>query len=222
MKNNESTTSVEKINLFLEKNVKLLLGFIAILLVLVAVIVAVNFVKTKSIEKGLAGLDSVEYVLRKDSESISETDFASRQDKALLDLEEFAGKGGIVGVRANMLKGEILFEKKDYEKSLAAWSKAANLKKQIYTAPICNYNAAVCCEDLGDLDGAISYYKKSVEAEDFYLVDHAYFSLGRVNEIKGLYDDAKAAYKKIEEIHPSSTWAGVAKSRIIAIESSSK
>lgn len=218
MKNTESTVA-SKLTTFLEKNVKFLLGIIGVLLVFVAVMVVGSSINNKSIEKGLAGVDAIDYAFRKDSDSLSAEDFAASQDKALSDLEEFAGKGGIVGVRANMLKGEILFQKKDFEKSLSAWAKAANLKKSIYTAPICNYNAAVCAENLGDLDAAIAYYNKAVEAKEFYLVDHAYFSLGRVNETKGLYEEAKAAYKKIEELHPSSSWAGIAKSRVIAIES---
>lgn len=217
MANNVSSSS-SKIGSFLERNVRLLVGIIVVVIVFVAVVVLSSSVRSKSVAKGLSSIDSIEYAFRKDTDGLSEEEFAARQDKALDDLEQLVSKGGIVGVRANMLKGEILFEKKDYEQSRSAWAKAADAKKGIYTAPICNYNAAVCSENLNDLDGALAYYEKAAGSKDFYLVDHAYFSIGRVNEAKGDYDAALAAYGKVEELHPSSRWTPVAKDRIIAIK----
>lgn len=217
MANNVSAPS-SKIGGFLERNVRLLIGIIVVVIVFVAVVVISSSIRSKSVAKGLSAIDSIEYAFRKDTDGLSEEEFALRQDTALADLEQLASKGGIIGARANMLKGEILFEKQDYEKSRDAWAKAAGSKKGIYTAPICNYNAAVCSENLNDLDGALSYYEKAAAAKDFYLVDHAYFSIGRVNEAKGDFDAALAAYEKVEELHPSSRWAPLAKDRVIAIK----
>ena len=118
-----------------------------------------------------------------------------------------------------MLVAEIKFAQKNYDEARSAWLKAADVNKKAYTAPLCYYNAAVCCENLNDIDGAVSYYKVASEYEDFVLIDHALFSLGRVNEAAQKYDEAKAAYEKLNEIRPSSNWGKLAKSRIIFLKS---
>ena len=210
-----STSS--KAGAFLEKNVKLLVGIIVVLLIFVGIAVLGSSLNRKSVEKALSEIDSIEYTFKKGIDDLSAEDLTARQDKALEDLEVLSAKDGITGVRANMLKAEILFEKNDFENSRLAWVKAADSKKSAYTASICYYNAAVCSENLNDLEGAVNYYTKSVKNEEFYLIDHAYFSLGRVNESKGDVEAALAAYQKINDIHPSSSWASVAKTRIIAI-----
>ena len=75
----------------------------------------------------------------------------------------------------------------------------------------------VTIENLGDLDSAVTYYLRSLDADEFYLSDHAYFSLGRVYEAKKEYDNAISAYEKIIEEHVTSPWASLAKSRIISL-----
>ncbi len=219
MADKEITTST-KANAFLEKNVKVLVGLIVVLLVLTGVAVATSSFNKKAVENELAEVDSIEYSFKKDADDISAEDFAARQDKALADLEALVSKSGIVGIRANMLKAEILFEKNDFENSRSAWLKAAEAKKSAYTASICFYNAAVCSENLNDLNGAFDYYSKAVSNEEFYLIDHAYFSLGRVNEAKGDAEAALASYQKICDVHPASSWANLAKTRIIALNAS--
>lgn len=213
------STKTSAAGVFLEKNMKLIAGLAAVLLVFVVVAVLGTSISSKSIEKGLYQVDAVEYAFRKDSDGLSAEDFKARQDESLASLEGLVSKGGIVGVRANMLKAEILFEQKNYEESRTAWVKAAEAKKSAYTAPVCYYNAAVCSENLNDLDAAVSYYTSAVGSKDFYLIDHAYFSLGRVNEARGDFEKAVEAYEKIESLHASSRWANLAKDRIILINS---
>lgn len=64
----------------------------------------------RGVEKGLAEIDSIEYSFKKGADELSAEDFSARQDKTLADLESLASKSGIVGVRANMLKAEILLK----------------------------------------------------------------------------------------------------------------
>lgn len=207
-----------KIETFIESNIKVIGGVFVILIVFAALVVTAGSLNKKATEKGISTLDKIDFEFRNEGAGISESDLIVRQDKALEALEELTVKSGIVGVRANMLKADILFQKKDYEASRSAWVKAGDSKKSVYTAPICYFNAAVCSENLGDNDSAISYYSKAIKSEDFLLIDHAYFNLGRVNEAAGKTDDAVAAYEKISDLHPTSRFAAVAKSRVIAIK----
>ena len=96
--------------------------------------------------------------------------------------------------------------------------KAIAAKKDAYTASFCYYNAAVCSEELGDTDNAIAYYAAAADDEDFILIDHALFSLGRVNETAQKYEDAKAAYEKLNELRSSASWGQLAQSRLIALK----
>lgn len=210
-------SSASKISLFLEKNFKIILGFILVIFAFIIVGVVASSINKNAAQKGLSQIDSIDYAFRKDTQDMSAEDFTAHQDTALQNLEVLCNKTGIVGVRANMLKAEILFQKKDFEQSRSAWDKAASAKKSAYTAPICNYNAAICSENLGDLDSAVTYYLRSLDADEFYLSDHAYFSLGRVYEAKKEYDNAISAYEKIIEEHVTSPWASLAKSRIISL-----
>ncbi len=213
-------TSTSKVTGFIEKNVKVIFGIAIVLVIFLCVALGASAVSSKTAEKGLSELDQIEYTFKKDVDDLSDADFEARQDAALKSLEELSSKCGITGVRANMLKADILFQKKDYSGSRDAWEKAAKSKKSAYTASICYYNAAVCSENLNDLDKAVEFYELSLKSKDFLLADHAYFSLGRVYETKGNTDKAKEAYNKVNEIHPDSRWAAVAKSRAIAIEAS--
>lgn len=60
--------------------------------------------------------------------------------------------------------------------------------------------------ELEDYDNAIAYYKKAVNAGDNnYLTPYYLKKLGMLYEMQERYEDALAAYKKIDEKYPQST-----------------
>ncbi len=60
--------------------------------------------------------------------------------------------------------------------------------------------------ELEDYDNAIEYYKKAVNAGDNnYLTPYYLKKLGMLYEMQERYEDALAAYKKIDEKYPQST-----------------
>lgn len=60
--------------------------------------------------------------------------------------------------------------------------------------------------ELEDYDNAIDYYKKAVNAGDNnYLTPYYLKKLGMLYEMQERYEDALAAYKKIDEKYPQST-----------------
>lgn len=213
----EKETLANSLNNALEKSKGLVFAVVAVVVVVIVAVAAFATVKSKTTEKGIEKVDSISYTLTNESEGLSEAEIASRKTTALEELASLSGKSGIVGVRANMLIAEIKFSQKNYEEARAAWLKAIDAKKNAYTASLCYYNAAVCSENLNDSESAISYYKSASEDKDFLLIDHALFSLGRVNEAAKKYDDAKAAYDKLNELHATSKWAQLAKTRLISL-----
>ena len=212
----EKETLEASLNEKLEKSKGMVFAVAAVVVLAIVAVAVFATVKSKITEKGIEQIDTISYVLTNESKDLSESDIAARQNKALEELSSLTSKGGVVGLRANMLAAEIKYAQKNYSEARDFWLKAAEANKNAYTAPLCYYNAAACSENLNDTDGAIAYYKAASENEDFLLVDHALFSLGRVNEAAKKYDDAKAAYDKLNELHSSSKWANLAKSRLIA------
>jgi len=150
---------------------------------------------------------------------------------ALAELEAYADKCNVVGVRANLLIAEIKYANKEYQAAAESYVKAAEADKSAYTAPGAYFNAAVCYESLEtpDFEKSVEYYGKASEYEDYPKVDHALFSLGRANENKGDVEAAKKAYQKLAdredsfpEISPYDKpyvegWAYMAKSRLITL-----
>ena len=216
--NKQTETLATALNAKLEKSKGTVFAICAVVVAVIVVIAVFATVKSKSTEKGIEQIDSISYALTSDASELSEEDIAVRQNTALEQLVALSSKGGIVGIRANMLIAEIKFAQKNYEEARSAWLKAIAAKKDAYTASFCYYNAAVCSEELGDTDNAIAYYAAASDDEDFILIDHALFSLGRVNETAQKYEDAKAAYEKLNELRSSASWGQLAQSRLIALK----
>ncbi len=217
----------------------LLAALAAVIIALVVLVVAI-LVSEQSTKKGLAHIDAIYFSLTSkeygseavatsaDGEETTVEDQYLSNTKSLAEAESislealipYAAKGGIVGVRANLLMAELYFEQKDFEKARAAWLKAATAKNGAYTAPLAYFNAAVCSENVGDNEQAAQYYKTAADAKDFLLADHALFSLGRVQEALSDVAAAQEAYEKLCDVHPDTTWAHLAKSRLLSLQAS--
>ncbi|MBQ8014111.1 MAG: tetratricopeptide repeat protein [Treponema sp.] len=218
----ENETLATSLNKALEKSTGLVFAVAAIIVVVIVAMAVIATVKSKSTENGIEQIDSISYALTNEASELSADDIAARQSKALESLSELSEKSGVVGLRANMLIAEIKFAQKNYEEARSAWLKAVSAKSKAYTASLCYYNAAVCSEELDDTENAIAYYKSASDDADFLLIDHALFSLARVNESAQKFEDAKAAYDKLVELHATSSWAQLAKSRLIALKAAGK
>ena len=218
----EGTNPEETIGTFMERNRKpILITGIVVLAAAVAVSVAFAVVE-KTRANDISKIDSIEYTLTKDSASLSDEEIATRGNTAIESLKPYLGKHSVVGVRANMIAADVSFQKKDYENSRTYWLAAANAQKSAYTAPICNYNAAVCSEELNDNESAAKYYDVASQGKDFLLVTHTLFSLGRVKEAQADFKGASETYQKMVDKYPSDEWTKLAQSRLIALKAAGK
>lgn len=214
----EKASIGEKLSVFLDSR-KVIFSSVLIIAIVALIAYAVSAaVVVKSNEKGLATIDGITYQLTKDSVNLSAEELDARRVTATDSLSKLVKKGGIVGVRANVLAGEITYSQKKYSDAAKYWVEAAAKGKKSYTAPLAYFNAATCYEELGELDKAMSYYEKAAKAKDFGMASHAEFNFARVKEASGDVDGALEVYNSVVAKYPNDTWAALAKSRIIALE----
>lgn len=213
----EKATIGEKVSNFLNSRRVIFTSVLVVAVVAVVVYAVSATLITKSNEKGLESIDGITYKLTKDSVNLSEEELEARRTAALDSLTALVKKGGVVGVRANILAGEITYSQKKYDDAAKYWVSAAAKGKKSYTAPLAYFNAATCYEELGNLPEAIVYYEKAASAKDFGMASHAEFNLARVKEANGDAEGALEAYNSVVEKYPNDSWAALAKSRIIAL-----
>lgn len=214
-KNENKTTTSEKVTGFLENNVKVLIVICVVVLLGIVAFACIDSVIGKQGEKTVALVDEISFALTDGSAELDDAALKARRSDAMTKLEPVLSKGGIGGVRANMLAADIAFQNEDFEASMNYWSAVAVKGKKYYTAPLANYNAGVCAENCGKTEEAAEFYKKAAENEDFLMKAHAAFSYGRTLEVLGKTEEAVAAYEKLVADSADDAWANLAKTRLI-------
>ncbi|MBR1614412.1 MAG: tetratricopeptide repeat protein [Treponema sp.] len=197
---------------------KVLLVALALFVVAVVAVVVGIVVHSNSVESGLEKVDAIYFSLANAKADSTAEEIKKLQDTSIEQLSKLSSSSGAVSLRASMLLADLYFQQGKFEEAKDAWMKAASVKKDAYTNSIAYYNAAVCSENLNDLDSALSYYEAASDNPDFLLVDHALFSLGRTQEKKGDSVAASETYQKLNDMHPNSNWAKMAKSRLIELK----
>lgn len=211
----EKKTVGEKVAAFLIKYRVLFLSIIGICIVAAIVVGVVLTVSESYRKKALTDLDGILQPVV----NASETDLTSVQDTAIPELLALAerNKSNIAGVRAYMALAEIYFNREQWADAMDAWVRAAAIDEKAYTAAVCYYNAAVCSEELGDVETAVLYYEKVLVNKECLFVPHVLFSLGRLAEESGDYASAGERYSTLVDTYSSDSWASLAKSRLIEL-----
>ncbi len=218
----EESNPQSKIENFMTRNRVLIITLGCALIVAAVAVCAVVGIIDAQDKKGIAAVDSIEYEYTRDFSKLSEEEIVARQNSALEALKPLLAKKNIVGVRANMLAADIAYAKKDFTNSLDYNLAAARLGKKAYTVPVSYFNAASCCEELGNNADAALYYELASESKDFALKSHAEFGLARVKEALGDLDAAADAYQKLVDDFPGDEWASLAQTRLIQLKSAGK
>ena len=218
----EKATASERLSQFM---LKCRMQIIILTAVIVTGIVAYGVsaaVVSSLTAKGISFVDTVEYEFTKDSDSLSDAEIETRRGEAMTKLTPYLSKGGIVGVRANMLAADITYARKDYAAAKSYWSAAASKGAKSYTAPLAYYNMAVCDENTGNLAEAAANYGKASGVKDFPLASHARFSEARTYEALGDYKKASEAYTKLTAAARADAWTNLAETRLIALKAEGK
>ena len=225
MEKEEKKTVSSRVNAWLMKYRVVLLSVVGLLIVAAIVFAVIYYIDLNNKKTGFNELDDLQYqyvTVKNESSPSEETDEQKEKVQEILiqvkNLSEKNAKNS-VGSRAYMFEAEIEFALGDFASAKDSWLKAVTANEKAYTSPLCWYNAAVCCENLNDLDGAVELLNKAVERKDFSLKPRALYSLGRIEDQRKNYEKAAEYYTRLNDEFSSLTWAQLAKSRLIALES---
>ena len=223
MDKEEKKTASEKFSAWLVKYRFVLIGVIGGIIVCAAIIGVILAVDESNREKGFAALDQIETEY---SEMIADSELSAdvRADKIATFRDELAGltKKGAVGSRAYMMLADVEFNEGNWDAAIAAWNNSVEANPEAYTTPLAWYNIAIAYEEAGDIDNAIAYLRKTVEAKDFPLKSRALFNAGRLEEVRGNYEEAVDWYTQTNDDFSGDSWANFAMSRIITLEAEGK
>lgn len=217
-KDEENLSFADTCSQFLTHNRKLIVVVFAFICVAGIGIIAFSSFKEHTAK---AASEEMEMLITKwtDLRSENPDDIAAQEDVLIPELENQALKSGAsyAGFRGYTAVGEIYFLRKDWEKALEAYQKAADALPKTYTAGVAYFNAAVCADELKRYEQALELYTLSSAAKDFALKPRALFNIGRLEEMLNHRDKAVEAYTQLAENYPDNSWALYGKSRIIAL-----
>jgi len=221
----DNLSTAEKINMFFQKNRKMLLfAFIGAIVVFAGFIIGITVRDSMS---GRALTRADEFNRRWNELRLNAvTDEAETMEEQaelavfLTELDGFARKTfGFAAARSYSLLGDIFAEQKNWADSEGAYLKAAKAAGKSYLAPVSFFNAAVAAEEQENIESAIEHYKRSLDFENsFPAAARAQFSIGRLEESRNNRIAALAAYATVTAKWPDEQlWANMAHSRIIAL-----
>ena len=223
-KETEKKSFSDILGTFLTKYGKIFLGIIIVLILVAAAFGIIGALSKANAQKGYTALDEITYSFKTARDTLEGEELTVKENESLekaLALAE-KNKSNGVGARAYMFAADLDFQKNNWDAAKKSYIAAAEANKKAYTAALSYYNAAICCEELDDLEGAAKFFKTVTSYKDFPLVNRAKFSLGRVNESLEKYADALSAYESLVDKDADDSYAKLAKSRILALKAEGK
>lgn len=215
-----ATEQVEfKVTRFLGRNkVALMVIGLAIVLVLVVMLIF-NAVYSKNLEKAF---DKIDQATTRYSELVAMDPQSDDYKNGMQELKDMLGslaKGkSYPSLKAQYMLATIAFEEKDYQSAEAGYMAIYNAKKDTYLGPLSLFNAAVVAEDSGNEDQALEYYTRVWDefGTDAPEAPKALFNQARLQGKQGQNELAKATYQQLIDQFPSSEYARLAQTAILA------
>ncbi len=196
----KSEKGVEK---FLQKNYKMIIGIlVGIILAVVIVGVVVN-VNQKKNDARYVALDSLatEYnaLLTLDDTTSEYTDAIAAFNAKADELVASSSAKSYPALKAQYMKAQVLVLDEKWDEALALYEAVAENAKDLYLGPIAMLNAAVCAENAGNQNLALTYYQKiwDVYGVNTPVAPKALFNTARIYEAQGNNELAKATYQQL-------------------------
>ena len=214
----EKPTLSQAISNFFMAHRKPLIIAVAAVFAAVIVMVIATVVRQSGMEKAYLRLGELSEEWS--ALSSAEESNAAAEEAVIAGLKEVASSNGrnFAGARANLTLAEIYYSKEEWEAAKGFYEAAAAVSPKYYTTGIALYNAAVCAEELGLLEEALSLFERAEACPNFPQKARCRFNIARIQEKSSGADAAIDSYRAMVDLYPSSQWTDLARSRIIAIE----
>jgi TolA-binding protein len=217
-----------RINNFLARTVSRFRIVLLVLLIAAAALL-VGYIVYNEVSKKLASDSTAlaESVQAKYDSWRSESD---TQKKAALEKDLFASVGTLInryprqygGERGLFIRAEASFANKGWDAALKDYQTLAARFPTSYLAPISLFDAAVCSEEKGDMDGALKLYVQASGSKDSTVAPRAVFDTGRLYEAKSDWTNAQKSYESMDGLYPQSLWTRLAKNRLVELKVTGK
>lgn len=223
MAEEEKKTIGKVITNFLEKSRFFLLGIVIALIAVAVVFGIVIEVRNSNNEKAYTFIDEVSFSLVQNRKDLTGDELTTYEKDTITKLLEFSNnKKGSAYSRASLLAADIAFEQKNYVDAKKYYLEAQEKNPKAYTSAICFYNVAICSEELDQSKEAIEFFQKAIAEPDFPLTAHAYLNIGRIYESMNDYSSAITNYQLLCDNYSDDSWADLAKSRLIILNTEGK
>jgi tetratricopeptide (TPR) repeat protein len=207
---------------FIQKNRKVLIICIAVILGAIIAFVAVSSIREYLQSRALSRVENLSRSYYTIMNSYDETSDGTEQQFAIFnllnELEVFQRENsGYAAARAYAISAAIYADQANWFNAENAWLNAAKAAAKTYFAPVAYFNAAVAAEEQGNIGRAIEHYNSALEFSDIFpAAPRAQFSVGRLYEVQANLIDALFAYQTLVDKWPGDqVWVSLAHSRIL-------
>lgn len=224
MANVEEKKSVDvKLTQMIQKNRKVILIVCAVIVAVVVIVGIATAVSNNAQAKWMEAIETAEAdysawsaLAEDDAEKAAKTDTLKADLTAIVD----GTKDNYPDMKAAYVLGLISFEEQDYAAAAGYFGGVVTDYADSYLAPTALMNEAVSLEMQDKADDALDRYQKLVDTYSSVSAEasHALFSIGRIYEVQGNTDLAKAVYEQLVTDYASSEWTKLAQVRLIALD----
>ncbi len=224
--NHEKTEKMafkSKLSLIIQKNSKILLGGLSLIVLVVIGLLIFNSLQLKNLENYTQQIEVIQDDYAELSIITDENEKNEAEKKILGNLNSLIENSpkNYAHQRALFIRANIFYKNKDWDKSIEDFKLIANDFSHSYLAPISLINAAGAFEESNRIDDAIATYQLVIENYSTISpeIPNIYFSIGRLFEQKEDTKSALEEYNNLVDTFPDSNWTNLARSRIIYLES---
>ncbi len=214
MLSNKPASLQDKIELFLRNN-RVVLAVLTFLIIaaIISVVVGISVGRSVS-DREAARLYDLETAFAEWLESLDpENPEAGEMLASFADFD--FRNNGYAHFRKIFLLGLVYEEIGEYQSAADNFSQASQARGYLGATSL--LKAGLMLEAAGDIDGAISSLQTLVSEYDNSEEPRVKFTIGRLFETKGEYENAADQYRSLIAEHSASGWSDFAQNRLIAL-----
>lgn len=213
---------------FLQKNRIFMLSFLLAIALFFIVFAIVSEVKSHRVEESTLMAENLEarydtWAENMDKEEEEKPDNLSEIEEDLISQADEIWEtypNLYAAQRALYVKGNIFYKKEDWASAAEVFITLQERFQDSYLAPIALHIAAIASEEMDDIDGALELHNLivSLYSETYPDTARSIFTLGRLYEYKGQYEEASNQYNILISEYTTSNWTKLARDRIIYLQ----